>query len=118
MSCDPESDQVEPVNFKLLAKTQKKHRAVVTFDDNHWKWDGIVTIEHMTESWKYGEEIQIKMMTYDKPTIECSRSGKKELCKIEINLPPEDALSLLKTTLEKHYGKMVMIVLETGEIIG
>ena len=101
------SERIEiskPVVFEGLAETNEKYRAVVTYGNCHLKFDGTIVIEKMTESWKYGEEIQIKLITFDLPVVGCERQGNKNFSKVEICLPVDVAIKLLEDALKKIKG--------------
>jgi hypothetical protein len=88
------------VRFKELVKVKEPIDATVSFGNKRMVFHGQLVVDHIEQSWKWGDQVTINVWLKDPPEIE-TRAYNDGYSRVAIALPIGLARRFCETLLEK-----------------
>lgn len=92
-----------PVIIKELVRLAGKIDSTVSWGDRRVVFNGTLSVDHVKNSLKWGDEVTINLWTKDLPKFE-QRAKNDGYSRVAISLKPREALALCERLLEKLWG--------------
>ena len=94
----------KPVKIKELVKTANHDvEATVTIGGKRYVFRGQLCVDHITGSWKWGEQVAINVWTVDTPQVQ-DRAKNDGYNRVAIALDPKLLERLCEKLLQKLWG--------------
>jgi len=93
----------EPVIIKELVWLAEKIDSTVSWGDRRLVFHGILSVDHVQNSLKWGTQVTINLWTKDLPKFE-QRAENDGYSRVAIPLKPSEALALCEKLLEKLWS--------------
>jgi integrase len=93
-----------PRMLQIRFHTLRHWKATTAYNDMRITFTGTCTIDRTEGSYKYGDQVQFVLWTYDMPKIEMIRAPNGNYCRMEIAIPKEHAAKFLERALQKLWS--------------